>query len=194
MEPKRTLAVDEIDLSDLEFWALPLEDFGNVVARRGVLGTALAAVWAVGFVLMLARLLLRDVDGLRPGHHSRREQNPAKVVGLLHHLAIRDRADGRTGLDREIGTLRLERPDDLLVLKNAKATSPLHKIGDIIGEVRSRGEDEWIGRHVWGGELTGNVEWGENGGLVIQRISAEELFVRYLDSIYKDGWIYVRSR
>ena len=40
-------------------WALPLEDFGNVIARRGAFGTALAVTWAVGLVLMLVRLLLR---------------------------------------------------------------------------------------------------------------------------------------
>jgi len=114
----------------------------------------------------------------------RRTANGGSLNGLWKEIAK----------NTELAFTIESRPDDLLVLKNAKATSPLHKIGDIIGEVRSRGEDEWIGRHVWGGELTGNVEWGENGGLVIQRISAEELFVRYLDSIYKDGWIYVRSR
>jgi len=40
-------------------WALPLEDFGNAVARRDRLGIVLAAAWAVGSALMLARLWLR---------------------------------------------------------------------------------------------------------------------------------------
>ena len=40
-------------------WVLPLEDFGNVIARRGALGFALAATWAVGFLALLVRLFLR---------------------------------------------------------------------------------------------------------------------------------------
>jgi Zn-dependent protease with chaperone function len=40
-------------------WALPLEDFGNVAARRTSLGAALVAAWVVGVVLMLVRLGLR---------------------------------------------------------------------------------------------------------------------------------------
>lgn len=44
-------------------WALPLEDLGNAVARRGALGTVLAAAWAVGLALMLARLGLRILAG-----------------------------------------------------------------------------------------------------------------------------------
>ena len=65
--------------------------------------------------------------------------------------------------------------------------------GEIIGEARPLGKDEWIGRHKWGGNRAREVEWGEDGGLVIRRISTERLLVRYLDSKYKDGWTYVRS-
>src|SRR5215831_6208023 len=40
-------------------WVLPLEDFGNTIARTRGLGAALAAVWAFGAAVMLARLVLR---------------------------------------------------------------------------------------------------------------------------------------
>jgi beta-lactamase regulating signal transducer with metallopeptidase domain len=40
-------------------WALPLEDFGNVVARHTSVGAAIAAAWAVGTALMLVRLGMR---------------------------------------------------------------------------------------------------------------------------------------
>lgn len=40
-------------------WVLPLEDFGNAIARRDGFGEALVAAWAVGLVVMLARLGLR---------------------------------------------------------------------------------------------------------------------------------------
>lgn len=40
-------------------WALPLEDFGNVVARHTSIGAAIAAAWAVGSALMLVRLGVR---------------------------------------------------------------------------------------------------------------------------------------
>src|SRR5438034_9537675 len=42
-------------------------------------------------------------------------------------------------------------PDGLLLLKNAREYDPLHEVGEIIGEARPLGKDEWIGRHKWGG-------------------------------------------
>ncbi len=40
-------------------WVLPLEDFGNEIARKGVIGAALAAAWVLGLLLLLGRLCLR---------------------------------------------------------------------------------------------------------------------------------------
>src|SRR5262245_48928935 len=60
-------------------WALPLEDFGNAVARRGAAGVALAAVWAIGLAVMLARLWLRIRAGRNAG-----DDAPA-VVGVFRH-------------------------------------------------------------------------------------------------------------
>jgi len=40
-------------------WALPLEDFGNTLARRGTLGMVLVTAWIAGSLVMLARLWLR---------------------------------------------------------------------------------------------------------------------------------------
>jgi hypothetical protein len=37
-------------------WVLPLEDFGNTIARTRGLGAVLALMWAAGFAVMLARL------------------------------------------------------------------------------------------------------------------------------------------
>jgi len=59
-------------------WALPLEDFGNAVARRGAFGAALAVVWCGGAVLMIARLCLR----IRASSAAVSEDAPA-VRGVL---------------------------------------------------------------------------------------------------------------
>jgi beta-lactamase regulating signal transducer with metallopeptidase domain len=40
-------------------WVLPLEDFGNEIARQGTVGLALGAAWVLGLLLMLGRLSLR---------------------------------------------------------------------------------------------------------------------------------------
>jgi hypothetical protein len=40
-------------------WVLPLEDFGNEIARKGTIGAALAAGWLLGLLWMLLRLWLR---------------------------------------------------------------------------------------------------------------------------------------
>ena len=40
-------------------WVLPLEDFGNEIARQRTVGLALGAAWVLGFLLMLGRLSLR---------------------------------------------------------------------------------------------------------------------------------------
>jgi BlaR1 peptidase M56 len=78
-------------------WVLPLEDFGNVVARRGAFGAALAAAWAAGFVLMLARLVLRIHAGRKSGVGT-----PA-VEGLL-----RPRISLPAGIERLLTAPELE--------------------------------------------------------------------------------------
>jgi len=40
-------------------WFLPLEDFGNEIARQGTVGLALGAAWVLGLLVMLGRLSLR---------------------------------------------------------------------------------------------------------------------------------------
>ena len=43
------------------------------------------------------------------------QQRLAEMAWLLHRLAVRHGVDGRTGLDLQVGAIRLERPDDVLV-------------------------------------------------------------------------------
>jgi BlaR1 peptidase M56 len=78
-------------------WLLPLEDFGNVIARRGAFGEALAGAWAVGFVVMLVRLVLRIRAGRNAGGGA-----PA-VEGLL-----RPRISLPSGIERLLTTSELE--------------------------------------------------------------------------------------
>lgn len=78
-------------------WMLPLEDFGNAVARRSAAGAALAAVWALGFAAMLARLAWRIRAGRRGGDGA-----PA-VVGLL-----RPRISLPAGIERVLTPAELE--------------------------------------------------------------------------------------
>ena len=40
-------------------WALPLDDFGSQIARKGAIGAALAAGWLLGLLWMLLRLFFR---------------------------------------------------------------------------------------------------------------------------------------
>jgi beta-lactamase regulating signal transducer with metallopeptidase domain len=70
-------------------WVLPLEDFGNVVARRGSLGAALAAAWIVGTAMMLVRLYAR----IRAGRVVRPQTSDAfRARGV----PVRFDADGAT--------------------------------------------------------------------------------------------------
>jgi BlaR1 peptidase M56 len=78
-------------------WLLPLEDFGNVIARRGAFGEALAAAWAVGSAVMLLRLVLRVRAGRNPGGGA-----PA-VEGLL-----RPRISLPSGIERILTASELE--------------------------------------------------------------------------------------
>jgi beta-lactamase regulating signal transducer with metallopeptidase domain len=76
---------------------MPLEDFGNTIARKGWLGAALAAVWAVGFLVMLARLALRIRAGRNAGDGA-----PA-VVGVF-----RPRISLPAGIERVLNADELE--------------------------------------------------------------------------------------
>jgi Zn-dependent protease with chaperone function len=78
-------------------WMLPLEDVGNAVARRSGFGAALAAVWALGSLVMLARLAFRIRAGRRGGDGA-----PA-VIGLL-----RPRISLPAGIERALTPAELE--------------------------------------------------------------------------------------
>jgi len=78
-------------------WILPLEDFGNAVARSSAFGAALAAVWTAGLIMMLVRLGLRIRAGRASG-----EDTPA-VVGLL-----RPKISLPAGIDRVLTAPELE--------------------------------------------------------------------------------------
>ena len=79
-------------------WVLPLEDFGNVVARRSGLGLALAVVWAGGAALMAARLVAR----IRAGSSASAGAAPA-VLGVF-----RPRISLPTGIERVLTAPELE--------------------------------------------------------------------------------------
>ena len=76
----------------------------------------------------LAGLLLRHVDGLRPGHHPRQQQRVAEVARLLHRLAVRHRADGGSRLDLQVGSVCMERLDDVLVRDGALRVVADHRL------------------------------------------------------------------
>ena len=65
--------------------------------------------------------------------------------------------------------------------------------GEIILEFSFNLENfRFEGRHLWGGGKSTTTEWGKNGGVVMELRDANTLFVRFLDSIYTDGWVYTR--
>ena len=161
----------------MDFAALPI-----VGTRRGSM--PMRWLYPNGLKLSLALGLITFTWTVHAGQISRESSGKSSLNGLWREISK------NVGLAFTIES----QPDGLLVLKNARANDPLDNVGAVIGEVRQSGKDEWIGRHTWGGTRTGDVKWGENGGLVIRRVSADRLMVRYLDSIYKDGWTYVRSR
>ena len=78
-------------------WALPLEDFGNAIARRSWIGAALAAAWAVGTAAILVRLWLRIRAGRNAG-----DDAPA-VVGVFRH-----RISLPAGIERVLTASELE--------------------------------------------------------------------------------------
>ena len=78
-------------------WVLPLEDFGNTIARKGSLGVALAAVWVAGFVVMLARLAWRIRAGRGAGAGA-----PAVVGVFRPRIALPD------GIERVLSPGELE--------------------------------------------------------------------------------------
>jgi len=70
-------------------WVLPLEDLGNVIARRSSLGAALAAAWIVGTAMMLVRLHVR----IRAGRVVRPD---ARYSFLARGVPVRFDAAGAT--------------------------------------------------------------------------------------------------
>ena len=61
-------------------------------------------------------------------------------------------------------------------------------ISDIIMEFSyDRITSSYLGRHIWGGRKS-TWEWGDFGGVSINLIDKNTLYLQYLDSINKDGW------
>jgi hypothetical protein len=66
-------------------------------------------------------------------------------------------------------------------------------VGDIIMEFRYNNEyRQFTGRHIWGGNKTNYREWGDYGGLLMDVKDENILFIRFLDSVYDDGWTCTR--
>jgi len=102
-------------------WFLPLEDFGNQVARQRAVGLALGVVWVLGLLVMLGRLFLRvrsqrDADAVAPAVkglvHTRISLPPGirrLLTGpeldavLLHELTHARRRDNLLRLVHEVG-------------------------------------------------------------------------------------------
>lgn len=100
-------------------WILPLEDFGNEIARQRTVGLALGAAWVLGLLLMLGRLSLRvrfdadadapAVEGLMRPRISLPPGIQALLTGpeldavLLHELTHARRCDNLLRLVHEVG-------------------------------------------------------------------------------------------
>jgi serine/threonine protein kinase len=61
------------------------------------------------------------------------------------------------------------------------------------GEFRATSQPcAYRGRHVWGGEDGQPATWAMDGAMTVEQLSKKSIFVRFLDSRYTGGWIYVR--
>ena len=76
------------------------------------------------------------------------------------------------------------------VSEESRGSSP----GDIIGEFEfnGTGEYDFIGRHIWGGSKSGKTEWGRPMMMTITVLDSSSIKIRYLDSVYTDGWVYTK--
>lgn len=75
----------------------------------------------------------------------------------------------------------------------ASSDSTTSDKGEIILEFGFNPESlQFEGRHLWGGGKSTTTEWGKYGGVVMELRDANTLFVRFLDSIYSEGWVYTR--
>jgi hypothetical protein len=75
----------------------------------------------------------------------------------------------------------------------ASSDSTTSDKGEIILEFSFNPESlQFEGRHLWGGGKSTTTEWGKYGGVVMELRDANTLFVRFLDSIYSEGWVYTR--
>jgi hypothetical protein len=75
-----------------------------------------------------------------------------------------------------------------LTMREADPTDTMSHLGDLVGQAKKIGPNEWSGQHIWGGKKHGSTKWGDPGGLYVKLISGTKLFVQYRDSIYSDGW------
>jgi beta-lactamase regulating signal transducer with metallopeptidase domain len=73
-------------------WVLPLEAFGNEIARKGAAGLALGAAWVIGVLLMLGRLFLRVRAQVRAAVPPRRGSK-ARDLLRAHGVPVRFDAD-----------------------------------------------------------------------------------------------------
>lgn len=81
------------------------------------------------------------------------------------------------------------------VLREASDSHPSNFAGDIEGQFQQSfsNPNVFIGRHIWGGQRTGNQRWGDERGMVLNLISETEMHLRYLDSKFSKGWTYIKT-
>jgi hypothetical protein len=56
------------------------------------------------------------------------------------------------------------------------------------------GKEQYIGRHIWGGGKSESTKWGQNGGAIIELKDTNTILMRFLDSVYSDGWSLVKVK
>ena len=95
--------------------------------------------------------------------------------------------------------VEIARQEDRYVMTGIADARGVLSAPEVVGEFRParEGEAQFVGRHVWGGRM-GNPEkspkrWGEEGGLRIQQVTRNLLFVQFTDSRYTGGWTFVRD-
>ena len=110
-----------------------------------------------------------------------------------------DAVIGTWKCERNGSSLRIQRQEDHYVMFGVADRSGVFDQPDVVGEFRRvEGEQPvFTGRHVWGGRWgtkdDSPLSWGDEGGLTVRQVTADEIFIQYTDSRYKGGWTYRRE-
>jgi hypothetical protein len=116
------------------------------------------------------------------------------LAGCSMHHPVDELVAGYWEYPGPFGVVEIRREQGGFRMYQVSDDSKSKKPGELMAEFTYDKEAKrYSGRHVWGGSKIGQMHWGREGGLTIELVDDNHIFMVYVDSKYTGGWTFTRA-